>query len=66
MVFVPAVTQCRGGCAGSRQRSSEFRQFLGRAERRAGKVGALLGLGSVRESSIRPRVLPSAVIVGGF
>lgn len=28
MVFVPAVTQCPGGRAGSRQRSSEFRQFL--------------------------------------
>lgn len=59
-VFVPAVTRYPGGCAGSRQRCSEFRQFLGIL---CWKVGTVLGLGSISESTIRPGVLPSAGIV---
>lgn len=61
MVFVPAETQRPGGCAGSRQRSSEFRQLLCVL---CWKVGTVLGLGSISESSIRPEVLRSGGLLG--
>lgn len=61
MVFVPAETQCLGGCAGSRQCSSEFRQLLCVP---CWKVGTILGLGSINVSSIRPGVLPSGGLLG--